>query len=307
MIGTSETAVSVETKAPQKNMVQLRKIMVATDFSSASDRALEYALSLARRYGSQVYLTHIVSTDPFAMMAPELAMRSLEKLRQNASQEFGEVMKSERLQNVRYALAIEEGPFWPTMESLIKRFKIDLIVAGTRGMGGVRKFVLGSTAEQIFRQARIPVLIVGPAVEGEPFYEAEFNNILFATDFGVGAGREAAYARSLAEEHGTRLNLLHVIPLPEDHSETALKQAKETALRQMKELAPAETNNLFMPRYWVAIGDPAEEILRMALATRAGLIVMGAKGLKGFADRLPHTKAYKVVCESMCPVLTIRS
>lgn len=308
MIETKEMEVSVETNVSEKFNVKLQKIMVATDFSPDSDRALGHALSLARRYSAQVFLTHIVSTDPFTMLAPELAARSLGKLRQTASQEFGEIMKSERLRNVDFALAIEEGPFWPSLESLIKKFKIDLIVAGTRGMGGVRKFVLGSKAEQIFRQASIPVMIVGPAVEGEPFYEAEFKNILFATDFGAGAARESAYALSLAKRHDTRLNLLHVIPFLEDHSETALKQAKAEAIRQMQELAPADTKNRCQPGYWVAIGDPAEEILRMALATRAGLIVMGAKEMIGLVDRLPHTnKAYKVVCESACPVLTIRS
>jgi nucleotide-binding universal stress UspA family protein len=75
----------------------------------------------------------------------------------------------------------------------------------------------------------------------------------------------------------------------------------------LKKLVPAESNRACLPTYWLATGDPAEQILGMAQATRAGLIVMGAKGMKRLADRLPHAKAYKVVCESHCPVLTIRS
>lgn len=304
---TSETKRNMESPVPQRIGTQLQRIMIATDFSLSSDRALEYALSIARHYDSKVFLTHIVSTDTFTTMAPEMAVHSLQSLRQNAAQEFGDVMNSERWRDVRYALAIEEGPFWPTMESLIEKFKIDLIVAGTHGMGGVRKFVLGSTAEQIFRQSPVPVLIVGPAVEGEPFFETEFNNILFATDFGPGVEREAAYALSLAREQGARLHLLHVMTPPRDSSEAALDQAKETAVHRMKKLVAAESNRACLPTYWLATGDPAEQILGMAQATRAGLIVMGAKGMKGIADRLPHAKAYKVVCESHCPVLTLRS
>ncbi len=304
---TNETKRNMESPVPQRMGTLLQRIMIATDFSAASDRALEYALSLARHYDSKVFLTHIVSTDAFTTMAPEMAMHSLQSLRQNAAQEFGELMSSPRWRDVRYALAIEEGPFWPTMESLIKKFKIDLIVAGTHGMGGVRKFVLGSTAEQIFRQSPVPVLIVGPAVEGEPYLETEINNILFATDFGPGVEHEAAYALSLAREHGARLHLLHVMAPPRDSSESALDQAKETAVHQMKKLVPAESNRVCWPAYWLATGDPAEQILAMADATRAGLIVMGARGMKGLADRLPHAKAYKVVCDSHCPVLTIRS
>ena len=270
---TSETRRSMESAIPHESKVQLRAIMIATDFSSASDRALEYALSLARRYDAKIYLTHVVSNDAFAMMAPDLAMQSLRSMRQNAAEEFAGLMNTEQWRQVGYTLAIEEGPFWPTMESLIQKFKIDLIVAGTHGTGGVRKFVLGSSAEQIFRQSPVPVLIVGPAVEGESFLDTKFNNILLATDFGPGVEREAAYALSLAREHGARLHLLHVLPPVEDSSEAGLDQAKESAINQMKKLVPPEANRGCWPTYWLATGDPAEQILGMAQATRAGLIV----------------------------------
>lgn len=54
------------------------------------------------------------------------------------------------------------------------------------------KVVIGSSAEQIFQQVRIPVLTVGPAVPGQPPFEAEFKNIPCATDFGPAAEREVA-------------------------------------------------------------------------------------------------------------------
>ncbi len=288
-------------------MVQIKKILVATDFSLFSDRALDYALAVARRYKSQIYLTHILALDPYAMVTPELAMASIERLRQNAARHFSEIQKLERLERVPYEVVIEEGPFWPTMESVIKREGIDFIIAGTRGAGAVSKLLVGSTAEEIFRQAQIPVLTVGPSAEKEPLYEAEFRNILFATDFGLGAEREGAYAFSLAQEHRSKLTLLHVIAPEKDLLESHLELKKQAVTQQMRELVPTTTKYLCWPQFLATSGDAVDEILRVAKETKADLIVMGAKRMKGLADHAPNTKAYRVVSGSICPVLTIRS
>jgi nucleotide-binding universal stress UspA family protein len=288
-------------------MVQIKKILVATDFSPFSDRALDYALAVARRYKSQIYLTHILALDPYAMVTPELAMASIERLRQNAARHFNEIQKSERLERVPYEVVIEEGPFWPTMESVIKREGIDFIIAGTRGAGAVSKLIVGSTAEEIFRQAQVPVLTVGPAAEKEPLYEAEFRNILFATDFGLGAEREGAYAFSLAQEHRSKLTLLHVIAPEKDLLESRLELKKQAVTQQMRELVPTTAKYLCWPQFLATSGDAVDEILRVAKETKADLIVMGAKRMKGLADHAPNTKAYRVVSGSICPVLTIRS
>ncbi len=307
MIRTIETTGKPGKRSDVNEMVQIKKIMVATDFSPCSDRALEYALSVARRYNSQIYLTHILALDPYAMVTPEIAMASIERLRQNAARHFTEMQKSERLERVPYEVVIEEGPLWPTMESVINREGIDFIIAGTRGAGVVTKFVMGSTAEEIFRQARVPVLTVGPAVENEPLYEAEFRNLLFATDFGLGAEREAEYSFSLAQEHRSKLTVLHVIAPEKELSEGGLELKKQAATQQMRELVPTTTKYLCWPQFRATAGDAVEEILRVAKETKADLIVMGAKRMKGLADHAPNTTAYRVVCASTCPVLTIRS
>jgi nucleotide-binding universal stress UspA family protein len=57
----------------------------------------------------------------------------------------------------------------------------------------------------------------------------------------------------------------------------------------------------------VVFGEPTEQILRIAKETNAELIVMGAKARRSLAGNVPRTKAYRVVCEAHCPVLTIRS
>jgi hypothetical protein len=60
-----------ESKLPlESKMVQLTNILVGTDFSPASERALDYALSLARRYEARIFLAHVITSDADVMMAP---------------------------------------------------------------------------------------------------------------------------------------------------------------------------------------------------------------------------------------------
>lgn len=291
----------------ENKKASLARILVATDFSITSDRALEYGISLARRYNSQIFVTNVVTLDAFPMMAPELAAQSEAKLQREANEGMEKLEKSGRLYGLRRELVIAEGSLWPTIETLVKKHEIDLVIVGTRGISTLEKLVIGSNAEQIFRQARVPVLTVGPAVKGEPLYEAEFKNILFATDFGPGAEREAALAFSLAQEHRAKLTMLNVAPYAEDYSEEAVTRKRQEVTKQLRELLPIVNELHCMPEYVMVIGQPVEEILRWAQIKHADLIVMGAKSRKGLAGHIPHTKAQQIIGAAKCPVLTIKS
>jgi nucleotide-binding universal stress UspA family protein len=305
-IPTIEEKVKVE-KIPAKKLVSLARIMVATDFSPVSDRALEYAVSVARRFESRIYLTHVLTFGGHGMMEPEVGARSHEEVRKLAEESARKIKDSGRLQGIPHEIVIEEGSLWPTLENLIRKYEIDLLVLGTHGASGVLKVLAGSSAEQIFRQARIPVLTVGPAATGESQFAAEFKNILCATDFGPAAEREVAYAVALAQEHGARLMLLHVNPPPAKPSERDAVLQREDVTRKLEELVPGGGKGLCRPEFRLASGKPVEEILRLAKETKADLIVIGAKKRESLAGHIPHTKAYGVVCGAKCPVLTFKS
>ena len=206
-----------------------------------------------------------------------------------------------------YKVLIQEGNLWPSIEELIETYDIDLLVVGTRGVGAVEKVLIGSGAEEIFRKARVPVLTVGPSAAKEPLYEMEFKNILFATDFGRSAEREAEYAVSLAQKHCSRLRLVHVLPHPEAYGDDVLAGKKATSTVQLRELVATGTDLHCKLDFEVAAGEPVYEILRIAEETKANLIIMGAKARSSLAGNVPHTKAYRVVRGARCPVLTVRS
>src|SRR5271165_1665431 len=294
--------------AVESKLVKLTNILVGTDFSPASDRALEYALSLARRYEARIFLTHVVTGDADVMLAPEIIARTHETEVRRAEERMGEILVSGRLSDVSHETLIEHGSLWPTLEALIGKHHVDLVVVGTQGTGGLQKMLLGSGAEQIFRQAKCPVLTIGPAVKGEAPREVDFKNILFATDFGLGAEREAAYAFSFAQEHQANLTLLHVVARAEDYSDKGLSLKRDAVTRELGELVPAGGELWCKTEFLMRLGEPVKEILQVAGEMKADLIVIGAKHAKGLAaGHALHTMAFRVVCSAPCPVLTVRS
>jgi nucleotide-binding universal stress UspA family protein len=306
MIETREIAESAPTVLPKESF--FKNILFATDFSPASDQALDYAASLARRFASKIYLGHIITLDAFPLMSPEFAVRSLKELRVAAEQTMEQLQQSGCLNGVTSQVVIHGGELWPALEEIVKLYDIDLIVCGTRGAGAVRKVLIGSGAEEIFRKAKGPVLTVGPSTDRDPFYELEFKNIVFATDFGKGAKREAEYAFELAQEHRSRLKFLHVIPHREAYGEHVLAEMIKDSEAQLRSLVPPASQLHCKLDFEVAVGKPVvDQVLKCAQETKANLIVMGAKARGGHAGNVPYTKAYRVASSAHCPVLTVRS
>jgi len=286
--------------------VSLTRILVTTDYSPESDRALDYALALARRYDARIYLAHVIALDPFLYAEPALAEATYEKVRQAAEQGMADILVSGKLRGVPHEVLLEEGSVWPAIEKLIGEHEIDLVVTATHGRGKVQKVLIGSVAEEIFRQADCAVLTVGPRVKGEPAAEVDLKSILFATDFGHGAEKAAAHAFSLAQEHGARLTMLHVIQEATAFTEESVRQQREAAVRRLEKLMPEGAENWCKPVFRATFGAAAEEILTMARETNADLIVMGAKKMKSMAGHAPFAVAYHVVTKAHCPVLTVR-
>jgi nucleotide-binding universal stress UspA family protein len=286
--------------------ISLTKILVATDFSEVSDRALGYAIALARRYDARIYLAHVITPDPFQFAEPQLAQATYEKVRQAAEEGITDILISGKLRGLPHEVLLEEGNVWPTLEKLIIEHEIDLVVAGTHGRGKVQKILIGSVAEEIFRQADTAVLTVGPSVKGDPQREIDLKHILFATDFGPGAQKAAAHAFSLAQEHNATLTLLHVIESAAAYTEESVARQREINSVRMRQLMPNGTEDWCKPEFRVTFGSAVEEILIAARESKADLIVMGAKPRRSLAGHVPLTIAYNVVTKATCPVLTVR-
>jgi nucleotide-binding universal stress UspA family protein len=279
-------------------------ILVPTDFTGASENALAYARAFAKDYGSRIFVTHAVAPNPPIFFPMEPVPPDLDGEWADAQSELDKFLRSEPRTDILQEGILERGELWNVMDDVIHRHSIDLIVLGSHGRHGLKKLVLGSGAEQIFRKAQCPVLTLGPKVPEPSGDVAVFKHIIFATDFSSGSLKALPYALSLAEEHEASLTLLHVVPLvPMQHQ----MYVSGGAEKRLEDLIPPDAKDWCRPSAVVSFEFPAEGILHLAETQSADLIVMGVhKRAPRAAAHLPWAIAYEVVCHAPCPVLTVR-
>ena len=66
--------------------IHLKSVLIATDFSEASEKALRHALAIARHYGAKFYLVHVVSSLGFTLVGPDAVIAAIDAVRRDARQ-----------------------------------------------------------------------------------------------------------------------------------------------------------------------------------------------------------------------------
>ncbi len=283
----------------------LANIVFATDLSPASDRALHVALALADWYGSKIYVTHAVTPEPHYNVPLEPLPLELDPLWQNAERRMVEFEAVQELQGTYHEMILEHGLPWSVISRVMRQHKIDLIVAGTHGRTGLKKLVLGSRAETIFRQATCPVLTVGPYVTSSAADKWNPKTVLFATDFSETSLHALPLALSIAEESEATLILLHLTTLvPLDYKD----DAQANALARLRAMVPPDAELWCKPEFVLKFEFPAEGILHVIEDRNVDLVVLGIrkKTFPYAASHLPWATASDVVSRAPCPVLTVR-
>jgi nucleotide-binding universal stress UspA family protein len=284
--------------------VALSNILLAVDFSPATEAALPFALGIARRYASKIFLAHVIRPDVYQLAACEAANTVLDETRRSAERQMARVLVSGRLRGVPHQVLLGQGDLWSVISTMIQEHDIDLVVVGTHGRTGLPKVLLGSVAEEVFRLALCPVLTVGPRVAPELPSQRELRQVVYATDFSASAESAAAYAVSVAQEHQASLTMLHVVS---GSAAPAAPLAPDVLTARLQGLVPPEAELWCKPEFAVEFGEPAEGILKAAEERQADLIVLGVRRpAPSFAHPRAAT-AYQVVCRAPCPVLTVRS
>jgi len=278
--------------------LKLDNVLVATDFSAASKKAVLYATSIARRHGSKLFMANVVtSRSESALMDGWRAGQF----------EITEQLLANHLDGIEHELIVRPGHIWEVLSHLIAERNIGLVVIGTRGRTGVRKLILGSVAENIFRQAPCPVLTVGPGISGQD-PEVGPERILATTGFAAHSLFAVRYAIGLAQDLHSCLALLHVVTDGREVSGGAKASKKDECLAKLRTLIPADIQLASEPLFFVEFGSAPEKILENATDWKANLIVLGLRHVQeGSRGETTWAKAYEIVCEATCPVLTVRS
>jgi nucleotide-binding universal stress UspA family protein len=290
--------------------LDLKHILVTTDFSDHSRLALKQAAAIARLHQCDLTVLHLVPPDPIIYAALEAATYSNDAACERAQEEVNRLAQDECLRGTKCDFLLESGALERTLDRIVKDRDISMLVLGTHGRTGFRKIILGSVAEEIFRMAQCPVLTIGPDVPAALLTHGRFQSVLFATDFSAGSQHALPYAIGFAQESRAKLTMLHVL---EEGSVTAMymhEHLAKNARQRLREMAPVPEQLASPAEIAVVTGYPVEEILRIAREKEVDLIVLGVHKSGGMGARtsahLPWTIAHSVVCHAKCPVLTVR-
>ncbi|WP_019913663.1 universal stress protein [Paenibacillus sp. HW567] len=139
------------------------KILLAYDGSKASNQALERAIELAKvTPGSSLHVVHAFEFPRFFIgeaLAPMPASVNKDYY-DLAVQTTDEVKSRLEAEGLNATVELLQGSPAEVILSYAKEHAIDVIVIGSRGLGGIREFVLGSVSHNVVQSARIPVLVV---------------------------------------------------------------------------------------------------------------------------------------------------
>jgi len=297
------SAAQIQARLSLKNMIFL------TDFSEPSEAALPFALSLAREYGATVHALHVLVPEAYLAATPESSIAGIEAQEEYAQSEMQRTDSS--LAGVSHDVSVVRSTeVWPALQQAIVAHNADLIVLGTHGRTGAQKILLGSVAEEVFRQSEVPVLTIGPRVQVGRHSGARFHHVLYATDFTPESRAAAPYAISLAQENQAQLILFHAINGKKTGKERPTPESSVAhALHELLELVQPDADLWCRPEPVVKYGEPSAKILAEAAERHVDLIVLGvraAAGRLGAATHLERSVAHKVVANARCPVLTVR-
>ena len=310
------------------------KVLLATDGSDEAELALQAAVELAEKTGSELHLIHVWSVLLYYHPEHHGYRAQHERQREEAQKRLDEQV--ERIEVAGGSVAeFHSGVGSPDEEIVLAAEGIGagLILMGSRGLSGLeraetlglRRSLLGSVSESVMRHAHCSVLVVrrqtgreagvGQVETGEVMNVVP-TKILVATDGSRSSVRAVGEAVDLARETDSELHIVHVLPVSALYSSADVvlargapqyNKSREKAERILAQDAE-RAGEAGVPSAEVHLleGKPDAEVVVLAEELGAGLIVAGSRGRGALRCALMGSVSDSIVRHAHCPVMVVR-
>ncbi len=138
--------------------MDIKKILVGIDGSENSKRAAVAAADLAELFHGSVTLVSVVKPDEYSLAIEDKAF--IENLKEFHEDLVVVVKEDIKRPGIEVDTKIELGTPWKELIRLAGEDHYDLIVVGSRGIGQVAEFLIGSNSTRVVQHANVPVLVV---------------------------------------------------------------------------------------------------------------------------------------------------
>lgn len=142
----------------KKKRLQIKKILVPTDFSEESEYAVNYAVLLAKKLQSRILLVHVIEPYTYSVSDAIQVIDHYTALKSIARSMLDDLQKKLLKEGVKTDVVVMKGSPYLEIVKRARQTRVDLIILGTHGRTGVQRFLVGSVAERVIRLASCPVL-----------------------------------------------------------------------------------------------------------------------------------------------------
>ena len=304
----------------------LGPVLVATDFSAEADRALKYAAALLKTFRGTLHLVHVHEVDygyampGVATVPPLIPFDEIERL---DGMRLRELATSHAPPGTEIEVHLKMGRAFDQICALAQKIDARLLVISTQGRTGLRRMLMGSTAERIVQHSPCPVLVVragerefvdlGGAAKEKSTGPLPMK-ILVPVDFSACSQAGLDHAIWFARTWQARLILFHAVHLPPFLMEEPyaaydcappIATLEQAAQGQMRDLRAATSFGEVPCETQIHVGDAAQQICRYADEQNINLIITATHGHTGLSHVLIGSVAEHVVRYAHCPVLVV--
>ena len=304
-----------------------KKILVPLDGSKLAERAIPYAEDLASHFGSEITLINVMTTaeDPETPEYKGYISKMAATIEQDVKKSPA-LPKGEQV-SVKLLITAPSGGRTHAAEEILDfaaKEKTDLIVMATHGRTGIRRWVLGDTANKVASALNCPVLLIRANAEAPK--KLHLNKILVPLDGSKESEAVLPYVEALAEKAKSGINLLtvtellfNVIAAPSavgyyggegivriPYNDEEMKPFVEVSEKYIKNISGKLTGKGIKTSYEVRVGSAGVEIIEVEEKMHPDMVVMSTHGHSGFG-RFDHGSiADKVLHAGNAPLLLVK-
>lgn len=276
-------------------------ILLATDLSARSDRALDRAIMLARQQQCRLVALHVMEAPNATALTTPAWRRLTPDHKALAQRRLADDLAEAGVASE--AVVVNGHPLDVILDT-VAHFDCSLIVTGVARETSLGRLMLGSTVERLARQATEPVLVV-KARPRQPYQD-----VVIATDFSEGSRQALAAALKVAGQ--ARITLFHAyaVPVQQDGvpQDAVVRSFYNDALQKAQAFL-ADTSELAgktPPDIVLEPGQPENLLSAFVFQRRCDLVVTGTHGLTGILRTAIGSVAEKLLEALPCDVLIVR-
>jgi len=299
------------------------KILLATDGSDTARAAVDFLVGFPLPPESEVMVMTVIKEVLYSEQLQQLTKEQREEFdsaRADAEAEVRQLL-GEEARRLRQAGLVADsrvcsGPPAEEIVRLASESQCELIVVGSHGLGGARRFLLGSVSDRVFEYAPCSVLIVKqPGVAGENYPAADEKwRFLLAYDDSLPAKKAVELCASLPLQSRAEIKAITVLPMIRMYRQDIRQrlswiwQEKKRGAEVALQWAAAELADRKISVDTELIEEPSapQAILDAATAFSSDLVVVGHKGKNVFERFLLGSVTARIAHHADCSVLSVR-